>query len=373
MKYLNKLLPSLFFIIIFLTITLACEEGDTKECGIDVGACKTGTQTCVNGQWSMCTGEIRPSIEICWDDEDNDCDGRVNENCTCVDSTEIRCGDTNVGVCEYGVKTCWNNKWSDCQGSVEPADSEYLCSNGLDEDCDGKTDMEDEDCTNSPYTEGTCFDGLKNQGEEDTDCGGPCPACPSCSDDLKNQREEDTDCGGPCPACPSCSDRIKNQGEEDTDCGGPCPACLPSETNLDLDEDGLTKTQELAQGTDPNDPDTDKDGILDNQDSMPLCPNDFCDTYYNENSENCPEDCESESKFPWVVLIIVAIPIIVAYFYVKFKKSSTTSSKKKKEDYKKTPYMPVKSTQTKMSKPKYDKLEGQLSKSLDESKKLFKK
>jgi hypothetical protein len=83
------------------------------------------------------------------------------------------------------------------------------------------------------YT-GTCFDGIKNQGEEGVDCGGPCPPCPTCDDGIQNQGEEGIDCGGPCPPCPSCFDGIQNQGEEGIDCGGPCPPCgvLESPTML---------------------------------------------------------------------------------------------------------------------------------------------
>jgi hypothetical protein len=48
---------------------------------------------------------------------------------------------------------------------------------------------------------GSCFDGLKNQGETEVDCGGSCAPCPSCSDGIQNQGEIAVDCGGPCAAC----------------------------------------------------------------------------------------------------------------------------------------------------------------------------
>ena len=89
------------------------------------------------------------------------------------------------------------------------------------------------------YT-GTCYDGIKNQGEEGVDCGGPCPPCPTCDDGIQNQGEEGIDCGGPCPPCPSCFDGIQNQGEEGIDCGGPCPPCgvieSPTMTRTPLDD-----------------------------------------------------------------------------------------------------------------------------------------
>ena len=71
----------------------------------------------------------------------------------------------------------------------------------------------------------TCFDLLKNDGEEGVDCGGPCKPCPSCHNLIQDQGELGVDCGGPCKPCPSCSNGIKDFGEEGVDCGGPCRPC----------------------------------------------------------------------------------------------------------------------------------------------------
>lgn len=45
---------------------------------------------------------------------------------------------------------------------------------------------------------------------------------------------------------------------------------LASDANLDPDNDGLTSLQEYALGTDPNDADTDGDGVVDGEDDGPL-------------------------------------------------------------------------------------------------------
>ncbi|MEM9051708.1 MAG: Ig domain-containing protein [Bacteroidota bacterium] len=60
--------------------------------------------------------------------------------------------------------------------------------------------------------EPTCFDEVKNQGEEGIDCGGPCEEClPTCDDRKLNGLEQFIDCGGEdCEPCASCNDNIQN-------------------------------------------------------------------------------------------------------------------------------------------------------------------
>ncbi|MEM0231202.1 MAG: hypothetical protein QXJ50_03470 [Candidatus Woesearchaeota archaeon] len=82
--------------------------------------------------------------------------------------------------------------------------------------------------------EPSCYDLVKNNGEEGVDCGGPCPSCPSCSDLIKNGLETGVDCGGLCAPCPNCSDGIQNQGETGVDCGGPCQPCSKIEMPAQL-------------------------------------------------------------------------------------------------------------------------------------------
>ncbi|MCF7866070.1 hypothetical protein K9L67_00760 [Candidatus Woesearchaeota archaeon] len=141
----------------------------------------------------------------------------------CVDSFESSPGGGGGGSSCTPEWECrgWTNCFVNGTRSRECVDL-----NGCDPDNLKKVFWEE--CEYIP----TCFDGIKNQGEQSIDCGGPCPACflePSCFDGLKNGNEEGIDCGGSCEACPeiipTCFDGIKNQNETGIDCGGPCEVC----------------------------------------------------------------------------------------------------------------------------------------------------
>jgi hypothetical protein len=112
-----------------------CAEGDTRTCGLDTGACTAGTQTCTGGAWSGCTGSVDPSPETC-DGDDNDCDGRTDEGCRCAEGSTQACG-TDTGACTAGTQTCVGGSWSECDGAVWP-DAEEC--NGQDDDCNGIND-----------------------------------------------------------------------------------------------------------------------------------------------------------------------------------------------------------------------------------------
>lgn len=71
------------------------------------------------------------------------------------------CGVTNVGVCNLGTQYCQENyTWGDCLGAVYPQKEQC---NGIDDDCDGKTDNEccsqDSDCEDgNPCAQPKCVD-----------------------------------------------------------------------------------------------------------------------------------------------------------------------------------------------------------------------
>jgi hypothetical protein len=74
---------------------------------------------------------------------DDDCDGRVDEGCSCTPGSTRPCfagppDRRNIGACADGIETCSEfGLWSACLGGVSP--SPELC-NGTDDDCNGVVD-----------------------------------------------------------------------------------------------------------------------------------------------------------------------------------------------------------------------------------------
>ena len=373
----------LFLLFVPFVAADPCQENQERQCGTtDIGACTYGVQLCQGGQWSVCFGNIDPAQEACDNGQDEDCDGQVDEGCFCVPDTVRDCAGNTQGICRPGSQTCINGtQWGTCFNQTFPLAND-LCNNGVDDDCDGQVD---ENCAQNLTQLGTCFNTLQDGDETGIDCGGSCRSCASCTDGILNQGEYKTavdlgtgnvsDCGGlNCPSCPTCSDGIKNQGEMGVDCGGPCQICQPTTTDVDTDQDGLSLSVELQQGTDPLLKDTDKDGINDKQDRAPLCPNALCDSAYGEDTETCPEDCTQSSSLGIVLLIFFFLFLTVGgYLYYQFKKSgkilSPTTNKKETLQ---PMYISQELLEHKQNSETKSKIDKDLEKSFQKVEKLFK-
>lgn len=116
-----------------LAIAETCNQVDDNCDGIvdNVGGGQSEDQTQCG-----CYRGARPSPEI-FDGVDNDCNGLIDDGCVCNETETKECG-SGIGACRKGVQTCSNCKWSECEGGTGPF--EEVCGNNNDDDCDGQVD-----------------------------------------------------------------------------------------------------------------------------------------------------------------------------------------------------------------------------------------
>jgi Putative metal-binding motif len=148
------------------------EEIAPRPCGpMKVGVCHPGTESCDAGTWSACEGAVEPVVEVCEGAGlDEDCNGVANDGCTCTTGETNPCG-TDTGACKPGTNVCENGAWGkECVGSVQP--TAEVC-NSVDDDCDGTVDNQPKDCTGSTTR---CSQGRCVQCTDSSQC----PAAREC-------------------------------------------------------------------------------------------------------------------------------------------------------------------------------------------------
>lgn len=220
-----------------------CQPGEKRSCserpdgtkvdfpgGTPQGSCKLGEQQCKDGKWGACEGMVEPKAsDTCEAGNDDNCNGVATDHCKCSRGETQACG-SNVGMCQEGRRTCDDSgNWGKCEGETKP--SKEICGSGKDEDCDGKTDLEDSECeclNNAPPS--TC--SLRGQG----DCALGKRGCSNgrwgaCQPRFPKLRQE---------ACGTRKDSF-GQASGDEDCDGDVDELAPLAptgcTNYMVDED----------------------------------------------------------------------------------------------------------------------------------------
>ena len=100
--------------------------------------------------------------------EGGHCVGKPREACTSPGAERLCAADGAGSACKLGKQICKPDyleslKWGDCEGP-RPSPNEagaLMCFDGLDNDCDGRSDLGDEDCAEycRPGDEKPCYSG----------------------------------------------------------------------------------------------------------------------------------------------------------------------------------------------------------------------
>jgi Putative metal-binding motif len=171
-----------------------CYLGGTPGCNLGTGSCmgqcRIGAYQCDGGVVS-CRNAVGPSVELCGDNIDNDCDGNT---------------DTGLGACGPALGECTAGAYQ-CQGNqrvcVQPDGPNPEVCDGLDNDCDG---IPDNNLTEAQFqgnvacstNDGVCQQGVWRCVQGAPFClGGIQPQTEQCNN-LDDDCDGCVDCDMPC-------------------------------------------------------------------------------------------------------------------------------------------------------------------------------
>ncbi|MEZ4298233.1 MAG: MopE-related protein [Polyangiaceae bacterium] len=174
----------------------ACDDGTTQSCysgpaGTEgIGACTKGNQTCENGAWGECVGQVTPQAETC-NLADDDCNGQVDDGIG-----QITCG---VGACLTTVEGCVDG----VPGTCVPGQPQVEVCDGIDNNCNQIVDETDPDVGNPCLTNlpGACAAGTFKCTAGVLACEGSAPqaeACDGVDNDCNGTVDDVAGTGGMC-------------------------------------------------------------------------------------------------------------------------------------------------------------------------------
>jgi len=142
----------------------------------------------------------QPSIETC-NGFDDDCDGQVDEGCSCTNGETQTCYSgpaetVDVGPCKQGSQLCDGGQWTACAGETLPV---FESCDAVDNDCDGTVDDGNPDGGNpcNAGLPGLCGQGMTKCQNGNFVCGQVNFPKPEQCDGIDNNCNLEIDEGNP--------------------------------------------------------------------------------------------------------------------------------------------------------------------------------